>query len=123
MPNIFFGLKLTPEILVIEIIYQHVWEKSKALYKKTFMMSFEVIKIRKEKKHTKNRIVDRVGWLIHVSQIYGLGERIPNHIYFSSFDRYDVTHDVINEYNVIRTITKLFTTTPIYLNKYMITVA
>ena len=27
----FFGLKLTPEIIVIEIIYQHVWEKSISL--------------------------------------------------------------------------------------------
>ena len=26
-----FGLKLTPEIIVIEIIYQHVWEKSISL--------------------------------------------------------------------------------------------
>ena len=41
-----FGQKLTPEILVIEIIYQHVWGKS--IVKKTKHVIYDIIKVRKK---------------------------------------------------------------------------
>ena len=37
-----------------------------------------------------------------IYKIDGLGERIPNHIYFLFSDQYDVTYDVISNYDVIQ---------------------
>ena len=42
-----------------------------------------------------------------IHQIDGLGERIPNHIYFLFSNHYDVTYDVISDYDVIQIFKKL----------------
>ena len=55
----FFGLKLTPEIIVIEIIYHHVREKSISLSKNVI---YDVIwRHQIKKKITKNRVFDGFG--------------------------------------------------------------
>ena len=55
----FFGLKLTPEIIVIEIIYHHVREKSISLSKNVI---YDVIwRHQNKKKITKNRVLDGFG--------------------------------------------------------------
>ena len=55
----FFGLKLTPEIIVIEIIYHHVREKSISLSKNVI---YDVIwHHQNKKKITKNRVLDGFG--------------------------------------------------------------